>query len=414
MKTFVPSKSMNLITSALLALASMVPGAAAVLRVPNQYATIQAAVDAAASGDTIRIAAGIYEEQVLIASKNLKLIGVPGAVLRAKPGMIETLLPIDPTTAQLRPVVGVIFADDVTVEGLTVDGGRLGEVNYAMFGVIFHGSSGRMEHCTIRGFRGDPGLEFGSGFAAGNFATTGRPVQQVRVFNNLFEDNWTSVEVSGADGTAPNPLHVKFVIQGNRIKGIGPTDVGTQTGIQLNPGVSGVVRGNEITDHDCTGPAYNFSYGINASDRSGNLIPMQPIRYEGNTFRNNQEHIVATTSDGSQFVNNSFQGSSTGTRPNGIAASGDNLQIVNNDFEDLPTGITLFGDDPDFGTALGIATNVKLIANRFCHVGEPIVVEPLVTDVTEHGTKLCADRDCRGHHSGNGHDRDGSEEADNR
>ena len=34
------------------------PAAAAVLKVPQQYATIQAAVDAAQEGDTVRVAAG--------------------------------------------------------------------------------------------------------------------------------------------------------------------------------------------------------------------------------------------------------------------------------------------------------------------------------------------------------------------
>jgi pectin methylesterase-like acyl-CoA thioesterase len=60
---------------------------AAALRVPARYPTIQAAVDAAVSGDEIRIAAGTYSEQVMITSKNLRLVGEPGAVLKAFPGM---------------------------------------------------------------------------------------------------------------------------------------------------------------------------------------------------------------------------------------------------------------------------------------------------------------------------------------
>src|SRR5512143_1481959 len=68
----------------------------AVLRVPAQYPTIQAAVDAAASGDEIRIAAGTYTEQVMITSKNLKLVGEPGAVLKAFPGMTGVITPHDP------------------------------------------------------------------------------------------------------------------------------------------------------------------------------------------------------------------------------------------------------------------------------------------------------------------------------
>jgi hypothetical protein len=381
MHKFVPIRPGILIASLLAALVTTWPARAAVLHVPNQFASIQAAVDAASSGDTIRITAGIYEEQVLIVGKNLRLSGAPGAVLKANPALLPTLSPYG-NTEGVRPVLAIVLSDEVWVTGLTVDGARRGEINSELIGVVFHGSSGGIENCTVKNFRDDSDL-LGSadGVAAGNFAFLNRPLQHVRISHCRFENNESAVVLTGHDANIPNVLRLEFTVQDNVINGIGPTDTGTQVGILINPGAGGVVKDNRIAGHSSTGAPYSFSFGIQAQSS-------QPVRYEGNWFADNQEHLDSFSGHGSHFINNTFQGSSTGTRPVGLGVSGDNLQIVNNEFSDMPTGITLFGDDPDFGTALGIATDVKLIANRFCHVAEPMIVEPLVTGVSEHGTRI--------------------------
>ncbi len=95
----------------LLAVAALVPAAFAATRsVPSQYATIQAAVNAAASDDTISIANGTYTEQVNIPSSKtgLKLVGASqtGAKLRA-------------TTAATTALT--VNGTDTTVSYLTIE-----------------------------------------------------------------------------------------------------------------------------------------------------------------------------------------------------------------------------------------------------------------------------------------------------
>jgi hypothetical protein len=52
-----------------------------VLKVPGDYATIQAAVDAASSGDIIQVRAGVYNENVVIVTSGLRLHASSGAVI---------------------------------------------------------------------------------------------------------------------------------------------------------------------------------------------------------------------------------------------------------------------------------------------------------------------------------------------
>jgi hypothetical protein len=52
-----------------------------VIHVPRDYSTIQAGVDAASAGDIIQVAAGVYNENVVIATSALRLHGSSGAVI---------------------------------------------------------------------------------------------------------------------------------------------------------------------------------------------------------------------------------------------------------------------------------------------------------------------------------------------
>ncbi len=68
------------------------PALAGDLYVPSVYPTIQAAVDAAASGDTIHIAAGTYDESVTITSDPQNGIDRSGITLEGAAGAERTCI----------------------------------------------------------------------------------------------------------------------------------------------------------------------------------------------------------------------------------------------------------------------------------------------------------------------------------
>lgn len=90
-----------------------------VLKVPRDYATIQAAVNAASPGDTIKVAAGVYNENVEISTSALRLKASEGAVIDGA-GLTGSGIQLLGTAAQ--PVA------DVEVSGFEVRGFQRGIV----------------------------------------------------------------------------------------------------------------------------------------------------------------------------------------------------------------------------------------------------------------------------------------------
>ena len=124
----------------ILAVAALAPAAFAATRsVPSQYSTVQAAVNAAASGDTISIANGTYTEQVTIpGGKNgLKIVGA------SQTGVI--------ITAGLNQKAMVVNGNDTTFSYLTIRntaGLTAGNTSQA---VMVYGSRTEFYRCYING-----------------------------------------------------------------------------------------------------------------------------------------------------------------------------------------------------------------------------------------------------------------------
>ncbi len=366
--------------------------AAATLRVPADYTTIQTAVDAAASsGDEILIAPGVYQQQVFITGKKLTLTGSSGTILQAWTGM------------QLGPsgiaydLVWITTNADVVIRNIGFDGKRLAasmpNSSALLEAVVFYGAGGRVENCGFKGFRGLNNLAsptvlplggMGFGLVVFNPVPTGSGIVHVQVLNCSFSDNGISLSFGG-DLDDRTPLRTTFVAEGNTVAGIGPTSLDYQIGIQVLGGASGVIKNNRIIDH-CHNAVGYWSLGITALEPP---IPLQPIRIEGNTFTRNQKHLILILGDNSQVINNVFDGTGSVPPSDGIWLTGNNALTAINLFTNLSAGMHLAANNSKLPPGSGVAVNPSLFANRFCDVTSPVTADPSVVGVNEVGSEYC-------------------------
>jgi len=360
---------------------------AAILRVPADHPTLQAAINAAGrAGDEIRIATGTYRERAVVEGKQLVIVGEPGAVLHAWPE----------APSDAPPGLLTIGNDaDVVVRGLKFDGGRLAQVHASLMGgLIFSNGRGKAEQCVFQGFRGTQQL--GSTVSVATYVGCsdeyeGPPIHVV-LQNNEYSDNAYSIYVASKfSNSDPDALWTTFALQGNTVRGLGPTTLGYQVGVFIAPGTSGLIKGNRIEDHfaTITSPNQRHSAAI-LMTYDENHLPHKAVRMEGNTLIGNQQGIAISEGNGVEIVRNVIQGRGTGVSHHGIVLTGDRAVIAENQISAMPKGILLLDAANRFlGWDTKLASQTLILGNRFCEVGLPVQQDAGVWGTVELGTLAC-------------------------
>jgi|GEM_PF-2418222 len=275
-----------------------VPVAATAIDVPGDYPTIQAAIDAASSGDVINVAAGTYTEQVYI-TKSLTLKGIVSSskpVIRAPAAASRSTYNIPESGRTFDPLV---FADGgtgvivVTVENLEIDGNNDGGTK-TFCGILFRSTNpGVIRGNDLHSLKGTSQETMGILIYASN--------TDVAVSCNTIRD-------FSRNGITAN-VGATVAIAGNTVTGDGPLPAGywAQNGIQIGYGARGSITSNTVSGCSYTGGLWGAS---------GLLVYVpdlaEAVLIEGNSLTENQVNIYLAYCSATVDANNVYA-TATGT-----------------------------------------------------------------------------------------------------
>jgi Periplasmic copper-binding protein (NosD) len=208
---------------------------------PAQVSTIQAGVNAASPGATIRICAGTYPEQVTI-SKALKIRGDNAVII--EPASVTANVTGTAAAQAIAAIVLVENTTDVDIENVIVDGSSngIGACSPELVGIFYQNASGELDHTTVRNVKLSASLDGCQSGDAILIQSGGGEMSVVTVQNS-------SVHDYQKNGITANETGTQVTIDHNVVTGAGPTTGAAQNGIQIGFGAAGSVRRNIVANN---------------------------------------------------------------------------------------------------------------------------------------------------------------------
>ena len=207
----------------------------------TQFASIQAAVDAASPGSIILICPGIYAEQVSV-TKPVSLRGQSGVIIQ--PSGVTANATGTPSGQSIAAIILVRDASNVHIQDVTVDGtnGGITECSPDFIGILYQNASGEIRRVAIRNVKLSATLNGCQSGSAILVQTGGSASSVVDIADSSIHDYQKN-------GITANEVGTQVRIEGNVVTGLGPTTGAAQNGIQIGFGASGSITRNTVANH---------------------------------------------------------------------------------------------------------------------------------------------------------------------